>query len=87
MKSSAGSRPVFWIIGATVVVLDVITKILAVQNLPPHPIRVLGNWLMVHLVYNPGAAFGINVGAYSRWVFLVLALVALIVLGSMVRQT
>lgn len=87
MKSSAGSRPYFWIVGGTVVVLDIATKVLAVQNLAPHPIRIFGDWLTLHLVYNPGAAFGINVGEYSRWVFLVLALVALMVLGSMVRHT
>jgi signal peptidase II len=87
MKSSGASRRLFWAVGGSVVVLDVFTKVLAVQNLSPHPIRIVGNWLTLQLVHNPGAAFGINVGAYSRWVFLVLALVALIVLGSMVRHT
>jgi signal peptidase II len=38
-------------------------------------------------VYNPGAAFGIHVGGYSRIVFTVLAVVALVVLGTMVRHT
>src|SRR5919199_2660662 len=39
------------------------------------------------LVYNPGAAFGLNVGPHSRWVFLALTLVALAVLGRLYRST
>ncbi len=87
MKSSGGSRSLFWAIGGTVVVLDIVTKWLAVQYLSPRPRPIIGDWLTLQLVYNPGAAFGINVGPYSRWVFLVLALVALAVLGSMVRHS
>ena len=77
----------FWMVGSPVVALDILTKLLAVRHLPPYPLRIFGDWLTLQLVYNPGAAFGIHVGAYSRWVFLALAIVALIVLGSMVRQT
>lgn len=87
MKNSGDSQRLFWMVGGTVVALDIFTKLLAVRHLPPHPLRIFGDWLTFQLVYNPGAAFGIHVGAYSRWVFLVLAIVALIVLGSMVRQT
>ena len=67
--------------------LDVVTKALAVAKLSPIPQPVLGDWFTLQLVYNPGAAFGIHVGAYSRWVFIVLALTALVVLGLIVKQT
>lgn len=77
----------FWIVGGPVIALDILTKLLAVRYLPPHPLKILGDWLTLQLVFNPGAAFGLHVGTYSRWVFLVLAIVALIVLGSMVRHT
>jgi signal peptidase II len=87
MKNSGGSQRLFWIVGGTVVASDVLTKLLAVRYLPSHPLRIFGDWLTLQLVYNPGAAFGLSVGMYSRWVFLVLAIVALVVLGSMVRQT
>ena len=87
MKNSGGSQRLFWIVGGPVIALDVLTKLLAVRYLPPHPLKILGDWLTLQLVFNPGAAFGIHVGTYSRWVFLVLAIVALIVLGSMVRHT
>lgn len=69
------------------VVLDLITKRLAVAKLSSGAVPIIGDWLSLRLVYNPGAAFGIHVGAYSRWVFGLLAVVALIVLGAMVRQT
>jgi signal peptidase II len=77
----------FWSVGAGVIVADLYTKQLAVAHLSRVPVRVLGEWLTLRLVYNPGAAFGIHVGAHSRWVFMVLALVALVVLGVMVAQT
>jgi signal peptidase II len=48
---------------------------------------VLGDWIQLRLVYNEGAAFGIHLGPYSRWIFLVLSVIALVVLGSMLRQT
>jgi signal peptidase II len=77
----------FWGIALWVVVLDLVTKRMAVATLAHAPVPILGDWLTLRLVYNPGAAFGIHVGQYSRWVFMVLALVALLVLGSMVRVT
>ncbi len=84
---SGTRRTVFWGVAGSVVLLDVVTKQIAVAMLGPIPVRVLGDWLTLRLVYNPGAAFGIHVGAHSRWVFMGLAIVALIVLGSMVRHT
>lgn len=79
--------PLFWGIAGSVVVLDFITKQIAVAQLSRIPVRVLGDWLMLRLVYNPGAAFGVHVGAYSRWVFMILAIVALAILGTMVVRT
>ncbi len=80
-------NPLFWGVALGVVALDLITKKLAVANLAHAPVRILGDWLTFRLVYNPGAAFGVHVGAYSRWVFMVLALVALVVLASLARHT
>ncbi len=87
MRSNGGNQPLFWVVVGSVVVLDAVTKILAVGSLSRIPRPLLGDWLTLQLVYNPGAAFGINVGQHSRWVFFGLALVALIILGTMVRQT
>lgn len=51
----------------------------------PHP--VVGEWVRLTLLFNPGAAFGLNVGGYSRLVFTVLTLVALVVLWRLHRDT
>jgi signal peptidase II len=84
---SAIRRPLFWWVAVAVVVLDQITKEIAVARLSDGTVRILGDWLLFRLVYNPGAAFGIYLGPSSRWIFMGLALVALVVLGSMVRHT
>lgn len=80
-------RRLFWYMVAAVVVADVVTKTLAVARLSRFPLPVVGDWVALQLVYNPGAAFGIHVGQHSRWVFTALALLALLVLGTIVRQT
>ena len=86
--AKTSNRLLFWWVVVAVVTLDFITKQMAVAQLSGRgPVYILGDWLSLRLVYNPGAAFGINVGTHSRWVFMVLALVALVVLGAMVRQT
>ncbi len=85
--SHAGRHPLFWTILGSVVVADFITKRIAEATLSRVPVPILGDWLSFRLVYNPGAAFGLHVGPHSRWVFMVLAMVALVILGIMVRQT
>ena len=82
-----GRRPIFWGILLGVVALDFVTKQVAVATLSRVAVPVVGDWLALRLVYNPGAAFGIYVGPYSRRVFAALAVVALVVLGDMVRRT
>jgi signal peptidase II len=76
-------------IAATIVAVDQITKLIAVDFLGaayvPHP--VLGNWLRLTLVYNPGAAFGIHAGQYSRWIFTALTIGALWLLWRLYRET
>jgi signal peptidase II len=71
-----------------VVALDQITKVIVQQTLPPYrPIPVLGDFFRLTYIYNPGAAFGLNVGGWSRVVFLVLAIIAVVVLFLMYRAT
>lgn len=84
-RSSSGNGAVFWSLVAGVVVTDVITKFLAVAALMPQrlPREVVGEWVRLTLVYNRGAAFGLNLGPYSRGIFLVLTLVALVILGRL----
>ena len=85
---SAAERRLFWGTAGAVVVSDFITKMFAESLLARRlPLAVLGDWVQLRLVYNQGAAFGLDVGPNSRWVFFALAVIALIVLGSMVRST
>jgi len=72
-----------------VVISDIITKAVAVATLSPQgiPRPVFGEVLRWTLVYNPGAAFGLYLGSYSRWIFLTLSVAALIILWRMYRQT
>lgn len=74
---------------ATIVVTDQITKFIAVDALSPAylPREVLGEWLRLTLVYNPGAAFGLHVGEHSRWIFMALTVAALGLLTALYRET
>jgi signal peptidase II len=86
--ASVAERRLFWGTAATIVVADVLTKLLAESLLDRRlPLAIIGDWVQLRLVYNQGAAFGLDVGEYSRWVFFGLAVIALVVLGSMVRST
>lgn len=83
-----GPSAVMGLVGG-IVVADAFTKLLAVDRLmpvhTPHP--VIGEWLRWTLVYNPGAAFGLHLGPWSRWIFVVLTFVALGVLWNMYRTS
>src|SRR4051812_39816737 len=85
-RSNAG---LFWPVLLIVTAIDVITKRFAVLWLPPQrvPHEVYGEWIRFTLVYNPGAAFGLHVGQYSRWIFMVLTMVALVILGRLFMAT
>lgn len=79
----------FWTVAAFVIVLDVITKRLAVRLLQPQhiPHRIVGDVVRFTLAYNPGAAFSMSVGDKSRYVFGAIALLALGVLWWLYRTT
>ncbi len=82
---SRAKRTLFWGLLGGIVVTDVITKLIAVTLLPPQhvPREVVGDWVRFTLVFNRGAAFGLNLGVWSRGIFLALTVVALIVLGRL----
>lgn len=85
---NAAERRLFWGTAVAVVLADFVTKLLAESFLARRlPLQVLGDFVQLRLVYNEGAAFGLHVGDNSRWIFLGLAVVALFVLGSLVRGT
>jgi signal peptidase II len=73
----------FWPVLLSLVVLDCTTKELAVDRLSPahipHPI--LGDVVRFTLAYNPDAAMGLSLGAYSRIAF---AAIAALMLATLV---
>jgi len=85
---SRSNGSLFWPVLLVVLVVDVITKAIAERNLLRGiPYEVLGNTVKLKLVYNPGAAFGLNLGPQSRWIFAVLTIVALVILARLYRAT
>jgi len=87
---AAAANPVlFWVLIAVILALDVLTKAAAVWALQPEhvPHEIVGDVVRLTLVYNPGAAFGLNVGPLSRWVFMALTVVILGILWRFYRAT
>ncbi len=93
-RTSVARQPVargsaaFWALMLTVLSVDVLTKQWAVQALMPRhvPHEIIGEVVRFTLSYNPGAAFGMNIGEYSRWFFGVLAIVIIFVLLRSTKQ-
>ncbi len=90
MQRSSNGR-VFWPVLMMVAGVDTVTKLFAARLLSPermpHDVVDGWEWLRLTLVYNPGAAFGLHLGQYSRWIFMVLTLVALVILARLYRAT
>ncbi|MGI9077743.1 MAG: signal peptidase II [Gemmatimonadaceae bacterium] len=79
---------VFWPAFGLVLALDIVTKYFAVRMLPaahvPRP--VIGELLRFTLAYNRGAAFGTDVGEWSRWIFTAVAILILVFLAQAYRD-
>lgn len=76
-------RPLWWlvVVALGVVVVDQVTKVLAVEHLTGAGyVPLLGEYLGLKLIYNPGAAFGMASG--MTWV---LALITVGVIVAIVR--
>ena len=74
------------VIAGTIVVLDQITKQIALQMLVPGaPVRVVDDLANLTLVMNPGLAFGMLGGMPTawRWVVALLSVIALVVLARL----
>jgi signal peptidase II len=86
---SRSKASIFWPLLAVVTVVDVATKAIAERTLQPRgiPHEVFGNSVRLTLVFNPGAAFGLNLGPQSRWIFAALTVIALVILARLYRAT
>ncbi len=85
-RSNSG---LFWPVLVLVATADFCTKAIAVSRLIPQrlPHDVYGELLRFTLVYNSGAAFGLHLGQYSRSIFTILTIAALVILGRLYRAT
>ncbi|HEU5169478.1 MAG TPA: signal peptidase II [Gemmatimonadales bacterium] len=82
--ASAADRRLYWTAALVVIAFDFVTKLVAEAALLLTPgVPIIGDWVQLRLVYNRGAAFGLHVGPYSRWVFFAVAVVAIAVLNRM----
>jgi signal peptidase II len=81
---AATKLALFFGILAAVLVLDVSTKLLVQRHFHLYQqVDIIGEYVRLTYIYNPGAAFGIQVGQYSREIFLGLSLIALVALVAM----
>ncbi|MFL5605753.1 MAG: signal peptidase II, partial [Gemmatimonadaceae bacterium] len=79
----------FWGTAACVIAVDLVSKVLAEQYLAPRyvPHPVIGDVVRFTLAYNPGAAFSMSLGPYSRLIFGAFAVIALVVLWRLYKLT
>jgi len=88
MKSAVRPPALFWAVALAVLAGDLVTKrIVELHLLPVPPVAVWGEWLQLRLVYNQGAAFGLDLGPYSRWIFMGLAGIAVVLLYRLSRAS
>ena len=84
-SSRARLLVVFGLVAAAMYVVDVVSKIVAVDRLSDRPdVEILGDFLVLHLVRNPGAAFSTGTG-YTQ-VFSCFAIVAIAVICYFARR-
>jgi signal peptidase II len=89
MPKSSSRAVWFWPAIIVLVILDRVTKNWAEVALQPRgvPREVFGDGVRLTLVYNPGAAFGLHLGPWSRWIFLCLTIGALFILVRLYMHT
>ncbi|MBM6979437.1 MAG: signal peptidase II [Actinomyces succiniciruminis] len=74
-----------WTLAVAVVAVDQLTKVWAVAALSDgHRVRVLGDWLTLTLLRNPGAAFSFATG--QTWIFALIAIIVTVVVIRISRR-
>lgn len=76
----AAAGTIIAILAVLVLAADQFTKYLALQNLPyQEPVPVLGDFLILYLTKNPGAAFSLGEGV--TWIFTIALAAVAVVIG------
>lgn len=72
-------------VAVAVVVLDQVTKWWALHGLTPgRGVPLLGDWITLRLIHNPGAAF--SVGEGKTWLLTIIAVVVVLVIATAARR-
>ncbi|MEN8376729.1 MAG: signal peptidase II [Gemmatimonadota bacterium] len=75
-------------IAAAIALVDWVSKALIQRFMDPYQqVDVIGEYVRLTYIFNPGAAFGIHLGDASRLVFLLLSVTALVALVTMFHLT
>ena len=87
-----GHRAGLWgrllMITGSALALDIVTKAVIVRRLLLYQqVNVVGEYVRLTYIHNPGAAFGISLGKYSHFIFGILSAVAISALVSMYAST
>lgn len=83
-----GKAPLVVAVTAGVLLADAVTKWVVQQTFYlGESVPVVGDAFRLTYVLNPGAAFGLHVGAHSRLVFGGLAFVAALIIVAIIRHT
>ena len=87
--SDARVRSKFAFFGMTfplIMVLDIWTKRWALDALSIRSSELFGGLVPLTLAYNKGAAFGLSLGEDSRWFFVPVTFIALVLLGVLFKE-
>jgi signal peptidase II len=82
-------RPKYIVLGLifpAIMAADLITKRWALAALERQSSELLGGLVPLTLAFNKGAAFGIRIGEDSRWFFVPVTMIALVLLAALFRQ-
>ncbi|HEU0014041.1 MAG TPA: signal peptidase II [Longimicrobium sp.] len=85
-----GRRKAALYLGATLglIAIDQVTKLIVQERMRLYdPIPVIGDFFRLTYIYNRGAAFGLHFGEWSRVIFMMLPVVAVVFLFIMYRGT
>ncbi|HIA99392.1 MAG TPA: signal peptidase II [Gemmatimonadetes bacterium] len=77
---------IFALTFSPIIILDLVTKRWALEALSYSSSQLLGGLIPLTLAFNKGAAFGISIGDDSRWFFVPVTIVALALLGGLLKQ-
>jgi len=77
---------IFALTFSPIIILDLVTKSWALEALSYSSSHLFGGLIPLTLAFNKGAAFGISIGDDSRWFFVPVTIIALALLGGLLKQ-